>query len=197
MKPARTASPDGLSPDTLQVLLCDLQPEIVARSRTQPPDAIASAAEVLCRAAALHDLPITMSVVPEDEKPGRLIDALRPFADRATVIERATATPFNHPPSMEALAAHGRTGLVLAGCMTEVVVLHTAIRAIAAGYDVYVPVDACGGMSARTEDACFAQLAAWGAIRTSVVSVATAIGPDFTTPKGRALFGIVQTLRLA
>jgi nicotinamidase-related amidase len=31
--------------------------------------------------------------------------------------------------------------------------LHSVRGAIAAGYLAYVPVDACGGMSSRTEDA--------------------------------------------
>ena len=36
-----------LSPATSQVLICDLQKEIVARSKTNPPDALAQSVEVL------------------------------------------------------------------------------------------------------------------------------------------------------
>jgi hypothetical protein len=41
-----------------------------------------------------------------------------------------------------------------------------------------VPVDACGGMSSRTEDAAFRQIEANGGVTTSVVTLVTALTPD-------------------
>jgi hypothetical protein len=38
-----------------------------------------------------------------------------------------------------------------------VVVLHAVRDALAAGHRAYVPVDACGGMSSRTEEVAFRQ----------------------------------------
>ncbi len=38
----------SLAPEGTQVLLCDLQKEIVARSKTTKPDALAQSAGVLC-----------------------------------------------------------------------------------------------------------------------------------------------------
>lgn len=42
-------------------------------------------------------------------------------------------------------------------------------EAIAHGYQVYVPVDACGGMSARAEEAAFRAIEVAGGVTTSVV----------------------------
>ena len=61
---------------------------------------------------------------------------------------------------------------------------------------VHVPVDACGGMSSRTEDAAFRQIEAKGGVTTSVVALVTALTPDFSTETGRQAFGILQSLRL-
>ena len=69
-----------------------------------------------------------------------------------------TASPFLDEATRAAIAAPGRQHLVVAGFATEAVVLHTVRDAIAAGYQVYVPVDACGGMSSRTEDTAFRQI---------------------------------------
>jgi len=53
--------------------------------------------------------------------------------------------------------------MVLSGVASEIVVQRTALAAIARGYAVFVAVDACGGVSARTEDVVVAGviLGAW------------------------------------
>jgi nicotinamidase-related amidase len=94
------------------------------------------------------------------------------------------------------MAESGRQHLIVAGFATEVVVLHAACHAIATGYQVHVPVDACGGMSSRTENAAFRQIEAKGRITTSVVALVTALTPDFSTDLGRQAFGMLQSLRL-
>jgi nicotinamidase-related amidase len=47
----------------------------------------------------------------------------------------------------QALASNLRTTLIIAGFGTEAVVVHAATAAIASGYRVLIPVDACGGLS--------------------------------------------------
>ena len=110
---------------------------------------------------------------------------------------RLSASPFLHEATRAAIAATGREHLIIAGFTTEVVVLHAVCDAIAAGYRVSVPVDACGGMSSRTEDAAFRQIEAAGGITTSVVTLVTALAPDASTDLGGKAFGILQSLRLA
>jgi hypothetical protein len=68
---------------------------------------------------------------------------------------------------------------------------------IAAGYRAYVPVDACGGLSQRTEDAALRQIEAAGGVTTSVVSLVTAMAPDAAQELGRNTFAALQALRLA
>jgi hypothetical protein len=52
-------------------------------------------------------------------------------------------------------------------------------------------------MSSRTEDATFRQIEAAGGVTTSVVTLVTALVPDFSTDLGGKAFGILQSLRLA
>jgi Isochorismatase family len=47
--------------------------------------------------------------------------------------------------------------------------IHTVTAAIEGGYRVLVPVDACGGMTARTEAAALRQIEAFGGETTTVV----------------------------
>ncbi len=186
---------DQLSTDSAQLLLCDLQPEIVARSKTIDRDVLSKSAGVLLEIARLFSLPTTLSVVPEGDKPPELISELRgsSFAQEKL---RASASPLFDEATRNLLAESKRQVLIIGGFATEAVVLHAVLDARTQGYDVLVPVDVCGGMSERTEQAALRQIRAAGAITTSVVSIATKLAPDFTTDLGKSLFNIVQRLRL-
>jgi hypothetical protein len=186
---------DQLSTDSAQLLLCDLQPEIVARSKTIDRDVLSKSAGVMLEIAKLFSLPTTLSVVPEGDKAPELISELRGsgFAQEKL---RATASPFLDEVTKNLLAQSRRKVLIIGGFATEAVVLHAVLDARAQGYDVLVPVDVCGGISERTEQAALRQIIAAGAITTSVVSLATKLAPDFTTDLGKDLFNIVQRLRL-
>jgi hypothetical protein len=58
-------------------------------------------------------------------------------------------------------------------------------------------VDACGGLSSHTEDAAFREIEVAGGVTTSVVTLVTALAPDFNADLGGKAFGILQSLRLA
>jgi hypothetical protein len=190
-----TSAWDQLSTDSAQLLLCDLQPEIVARSKTIDPDVLSKSAGVLMEVAKLFSLPTTLSVVPEGDKAPELISELRGggFAQEKL---RASASPFLDEGTNNLLGRSRRKVLIIGGFATEAVVLHAVLDARAQGYEVLVPVDVCGGLSERTEQAALRQIIAAGAITTSVVSIATKLAPDFTTELGKDLFNIVQRLRL-
>jgi isochorismate hydrolase len=186
----------NLSPANSQVLICDLQEQIVARSKTTRPEALSQSAEVLCKIAELFKIPITLSVVPENNEKPKLISQLVSFASPKNEFLRATASPFVETSTRDHLGSLDRPTLILAGFATEVVVLHAALHALHMGYGVIVAVDACGGMSERTESAALAQIRDASGVISSVVSIATAYSPDFTKPDGQKMFEIVQTLRL-
>ncbi len=84
---------DHLSTDSAQLLLCDLQPEIVARSKTIHRDVLSKSAGVLLEIAKLFSLPTTLSMVPEGDKAPELISELR-GSGFAQEKPRASASPF-------------------------------------------------------------------------------------------------------
>ena len=171
---------DQLSSQSTQLLLCDPQKEIVARSKTTEKEALCRSAGVLLDLAELFALPTTLSVVPEGEKAPPLIPELRNsgFAQEKL---RSSASPFTEPSTAEALARSALKVLVVGGFATEVVVLHAVLDTRKHRYQVLIPLDVCGGMSERTEQAALRQIEGAGAITTSVVSIATKLAPDFTS----------------
>jgi Isochorismatase family len=182
---------DQLSPQSAHLLLCDLQKQIVARSKTTDKEALARSAGVLLELAKLFALPTTLSVVPEGGKAPELIPELHNsgFAQEKL---RSSASPFTEPLTAEALGRSARKVLVVGGFAMEVVVLHAVHDARKQGYQVLIPVDVCGGMSERTEQAALRQIEAAGAISTSVVSIATKLAPDFTTDLGNKCSGLCR-----
>jgi nicotinamidase-related amidase len=186
-----------LDPATVQILFADLQPPIVARSKTNPPQSLSRAASVLARCARLLGLPVHHSVVPEGGKAPELLPDLAKETEGAAQFARMTADPFLDRQTQEAFSAVKRPVLVISGFATEAVVLRAALSALESDYQVHVPVDACGGMSARTEDAALRQIEAAGGVTTSVVSLVTAMAPDFAREPGSNTFAALQALRLA
>jgi hypothetical protein len=179
------------------LLFADLQPQIVERSKTTDPKAIAQSAAVLAQLAKVFSLPIAISVVPEGGEAPTLIPELAKEATEAPQFLRASASPFLDEKTKLALEANARKTLVIAGFATEVVILHAVVGAIEAGYRVIIPVDACGGMSERTESAALRQIEALGGEVSSTVTIATALEPDFTTNLGQQMFSTIQQLRIA
>ena len=186
-----------LDPKSVQVLFADLQPQMVARSKTNPPEALARSVAVLAQVARLLHLPMHLSVVPEGGQPPELIPELARETEgvaqlrasrpaRSSMKRRAPRSPQPAGSIWSSPASRPRWW-----CCT----LSATRWPLVTGS--YVPVDACGGMSSRTEDAAFRQIEAAGGITTSVVTLVTAMVPDVSTDLGGKAFEILQSLRLA
>jgi hypothetical protein len=174
--------------DNAAVLFLDLQEEIVKNSRTLPLERLGRCAGALAKLAALHKLPAFLSAVP----PGGafLESVLTPLGNPVPSI-RLQTTAFADPAITDGLRASGRHVLILSGVASEIVVQRTALDALAAGYQVQVAVDACGGIDARTEDAAWRRIGVAGGVTTSVTTFAAELTGDFTTAEGGATLGIV------
>jgi hypothetical protein len=174
--------------DNVSVLFLDLQEEILKNSRTQPLERLLRAAGALAKLAALHKLPSFLSAVPPG---GSFIERVTTPLGPAEARMRTETTAFADAGLVEALRATGRPVVVLAGVASEIVVQRTALDALAAGYEVQVAVDACGGIDPRTEDAAWRRITAAGGTTTSVTTLAAELTGDFTTALGGATLGIV------
>jgi hypothetical protein len=69
----------------------------------------------------------------------------------------------------------------------------TDVYKIRNGYTVHVVLDACGGISARSEQAAVIRLAQAGVVLTSVAALAGDLATDFTQPKAQAAISILMS----
>jgi len=170
------------------VLFLDLQDEIVKNSRTLTLDRLRRTAGALAKLAALHHLPHYLSAVPPG---GPYMQAVLETVGSPEPRMRTQTSAFADPVLVEYLRASARRVLVLSGVATEIVVQRTALDALAAGYEVHVAVDACGGVDTRTEDAAWRRIVAAGGVTSSVTTFAAELTGDFSTELGGATLGIV------
>jgi hypothetical protein len=170
------------------VLFLDLKEEIVKNSRTVPLERLRRCSGALAKLAALHQLPVFLSAVPPG---GAFWDIVLAPLNNPQPRMRTETTAFSDNGLGDGLRASGRPVLILAGVASEIVVQRTALDAIAAGYEVHVAVDACGGLDPRTEDAAWRRIVAAGGATTSVTTFAAELAGDFTTEEGGASLGIV------
>lgn len=177
------------SRDNAAVLFLDLQQEIAKNSQTQPFDRLRRASGALAKLAALHRLPAFLSAVPSG---GAFLDVVLDPLGGAQPRMRTQTTAFSDAGLVAELRTTGRAVLILAGVASEIVVQRTALDALAAGFEVQVAVDACGGVDARTEDAAWRRIAASGGVTTSVTTFGAELAGDFKTELGGATMGIVR-----
>jgi hypothetical protein len=174
--------------NTVAVLFLDLQAGTMAGVQTIGHHKLRRAAGALAHLCKLHQLPYFLSSVPQA---GPFLKRVTSPLDDPALRPRTVTSAFGDPHLVTELKSTGRSLLLLAGVASEIVVLRTALDAIAAGYDVHILIDACGGFSERTEAAAWSRATAAGATMSSVVTVAAELAGDFTTDLGEKTLGIV------
>ncbi|HEY3505096.1 MAG TPA: isochorismatase family protein [Actinocatenispora sp.] len=169
-----------LASTTVQVLLAELQEDILPISATNKPGAIRRSAAALATVCDLLDIPVTLAAAPRPGGPV-IIEELRHLG--APLLRNGPAC-WDDETLRRTIIEHDRHTLVIGGVTSEIVVLHTALDALAAGHDVQVLADVSGGLSRRTEEAAYRQIEAAGGRITSVPSLVSDMVRDFTTPTG-------------
>jgi nicotinamidase-related amidase len=168
------------------VLFLDLQDEIVKNNRTC--EGLEVHAGALAKLAALHGLPAIASSVPPG---GAYLGAILAALPGVAPMPRMVTSAFEDEATANAIAALGRKTLMLSGVASEIVVQRTALDGIARGYTVFVAVDACGGVSPRTEDAAWRRIVQAGGITTSVTTFAAELAGNFATEVGGKTLAIM------
>ena len=186
-----------LDPANAVILFADLQAGIIERTRTNELVRLRRAVSALAKLAKLFDIPVIVTTAPAEEGTARVTPEIGAALGDLPQYVRTTTDAFLHAATCDAIAKTGRKTLLVAGVATEIIVQHSALSGAARGLDVQVVVDACGGLSARTEDAAFRRLSQAGVVTTSVASVAGQLAGDFTQPKSGQAIGILYEMASA
>jgi nicotinamidase-related amidase len=183
-----------LDPSTTAVLFADLQAGIIELAETNEPTRLRRGVAALAKLARLFDIPAIVTTAPAEGGQPRVTPEVAATLGELPRHVRTTTDAFLHAPTREAIERTGRKTLLIAGVATEIIVQHSALSGAARGLQVQVVVDACGGLSARTEEAAFRRLAQAGVATTSIASIAGQLAGDFTQPRGGQAIGILYEM---
>lgn len=180
--------------DTI-ILFADLQSGIVELSRTNPVDRLKKGVLALARLAKLMGIPVVVSGVRgEDGNPPKMIPQIAEGLGDLPTHHRTTCDSFLNEEIVSAINATGRKTLLISGVATELAVQLPALTASDEGYNVFVVLDACGGMSERTEQAALQRMARAGATMVSVMTLAGELAGDFREAKAQQAIGILYEM---
>jgi len=180
------------------VLFADLQIGIVELSQTNPVDRLKKGVRALARLAKLLDIPAVVSGVRgEDGNPSKMIPQIAEGLGDVPTHYRTTCDSFLNDEIFSAIKATGRETLLISGVATELAVQLPALTASDQGFKVFVVLDACGGMSERTERAALQRMAKAGATTVSVMTLAGELAGDFREAKAQQAIGILYEMAKA
>ena len=177
------------------LLLADLQGGIADLPLTVPEGQLRRGVAALLRLADLFDLPRLITAVPGgDGRVSPLMAEVEAARGDAPVFIRTTPNAMNDAEIRKAIETSGRRLILVSGVATEVAVQLPSLTLAAEGYEVHVIVDACGGVSPRTEEAAFRRLAGAGVNTTSLPTLIGELAGDFTEPRGQQAIGVLFEL---
>jgi len=177
------------------VLFADLQAGIVELTQTNPLERLKKAVRALAQLAKLFDIPVIVTGVRgEDGNAAKIVPQIGEILGDLPTHHRTTCDSFLNQEIVSAIKATGRKTLLVSGVATELAVQLPALTASDQGYRVYVVLDACGGMSERTEQAALLRLATSGATTVSVMTLAGELAGDFREVKAQQAIGILYEM---
>lgn len=177
------------------ILFADLQSGIVELSKTNPLARLKSHVLGLAKLAKLFNMPAIVSGIRgEDGSAANVIPEIAEGLGDLPTHHRTTCDSFLNPEIVEAIRATGRKTLLIAGVATELAVQLPALTASDQGYRVFVVLDACGGMSERTEQAALLRMAKAGATAVSVMTLAGELAGDLREAKAQQAVGILYAM---
>jgi nicotinamidase-related amidase len=182
-----------LDPKCAAILFADLQVGTIELAASNEPARLRRSVGALAKLAHLFDIPVIVTTVPS-EGGARVTPEIGAALGDLPQHTRTTTDAFTHVPTRDAITKTGRKTLLVAGVATEIIVQHSSLSAAAQGFDVQVVIDACGGLSLRTEDAALRRLSQSGVALTSVVSIGGQLAGDFSTSVGGQAMGVLYEL---
>jgi nicotinamidase-related amidase len=181
-----------IDPKDCLVLFADLQQGIVELTQTVPLDRLRKGIKGLAKLAKIFDMPIVVSAVAgEDGTAAVIVPEIEAGYGPYPIHHRTTANSLLNEDIAALIRGSGKHTLLISGVATELAVQLPALSAPEMGYRAIVVVDACGGMSERTEQAAIARITQAGSTTTCVMTLAGECAGDFRQPIAQQAIGVV------
>ncbi len=153
-----------LTPANCAVALIDFQPAMFAGVHSHDRTTVVQNVQVLAKAARLFRVPTILSTVAAQSFSGAMIPEVTGIFPDQKPIDRTSINSWLDPNFKAAIERTGRRKIVVAGLWTEACVLFPTLAMLQAGYEVYVPTDACGDITEEAHERAVQRLVQAGAV---------------------------------
>ena len=169
-----------------------VQPEQYAGVHSVVHGELLAHVTMLGRIATTFELPVVLSTVYVKHGMSGTNVELREALPGVPEIDRTTMNSWEDPEFRAAVERSGRKKLIIAGLWTEVCVAFPTLDALRAGYEVYVVVDAIGGVSRTAHESAMQRMIQTGATPISVLGLACELQRDWGRPDANRLRAIMR-----
>ena len=191
--PIRNPKTDSLlTPQNAVLALIDYQREQYAGVASVGHEELLAHVTMLGRVATAFALPVVLSTVYVKHGMSGTNTELREALPGVPEIDRTTMNSWEDPEFRAAIERTGRKKLIIAGLWTEVCVAFPTLDALRDGYEVYVVVDAIGGVSRVAHESAMQRMLQAGAIPISVLGLACELQRDWGRPEADRLRAIMR-----
>ncbi|GAA3481918.1 hydrolase [Streptomyces yanii] len=156
-----------LTPQDSVVVFVDHQPQMFFGTTSTDRAKIINAAVALAKSAKIFDVPVVLTTVASKTFSGPLLQPLAEQFPGTEHIDRSTMNCWEDERVVDAVKATGRPKIVMAGLWTEVCISLASLSAADQGYQVFVPTDACGGVSVEAHNNAILRMTQHGIIPTT------------------------------
>lgn len=177
-----------LDPADTVLLLLDHQTGLLQTVKDNGIEQLRANTLLLSRLAVMHGIPVIVSASEPNGPNGPLIPEIQQGAPGAIYVPRkGEVNAWDNPDFVEAVRNTGRKTLVIAGVWTSVCVMFPALDAKAAGFKVYVVMDASGDPSELASRASLARFSLSGIVPTTANSVLSEVHRTWNRPDAQEL----------
>ena len=153
-----------LNPSDCALAVIDYQPAMFSGVHSHDRTTIVQNIQILSKAAKLFKVPTILSTVASESFSGAMISEITDIFPGQAPIDRTSINAWLDPHFKAAIKKTGRNKIVVAGLWTEACVLFPTLDLLKAGYEVYVPTDACGDITKEAHERAVQRIVQAGAV---------------------------------
>lgn len=182
-----------LTPQNCALTLIDYQPAMYFGVQSHDRLSIMHNTVVLAKAAKLFKIPAILSTVAKDSFSGPMNASIADIFKGQELIDRTSINAWVDGKFRKAIESTGRKKIIIAGLWTEACVLFPSLDMLKAGYEVYIPTDACGDISKEAHERSIQRLIQAGAVPITSLQFVFELQQDWA--RSETYNGVMEILK--
>jgi nicotinamidase-related amidase len=184
---------DFVTPQNAALVLIDFQPAMYQGVESHDRLSVMHNVQILAKSALLFKLPTVLSTVAKDSFSGPFMPEVTELFPKIPMVDRTSINSWLDANFRAAVEATRRKKIILAGLWTEACVMFPTLDLLKAGYEVYVPTDACGDVSSEAHERAVQRLVQAGAVPMTSLQVLFELQQDWA--RGETYNGVMEILK--